>query len=42
MDVYVEERVVDTYIKVLRKKLGDSGSYIKTIFGVGYKFETTK
>lgn len=39
MDVYVEERVVDTYIKVLRKKLGNSGSYIKTVFGIGYKFE---
>lgn len=38
MDVYVEERVVDTYIKVLRKKLGLAGKYIKTVFGIGYKF----
>ncbi len=38
LDVYVEERVVDTYIKVLRKKLGTSGKYIKTVFGIGYKF----
>lgn len=38
LDVYVEERVVDTYIKVLRKKLGESGKYIKTVFGIGYKF----
>ena len=38
LDVYVEERVVDTYIKVLRKKLGIAGKYIKTVFGVGYKF----
>lgn len=38
MDVYVEERVVDTYIKVLRKKLGPVGKYIQTVFGIGYKF----
>ncbi len=38
MDVYVEERVVDTYIKVLRKKLGTAGKYIQTVFGIGYKF----
>lgn len=38
MDVYVEERVVDTYIKVLRKKLGTTGKYIQTVFGIGYKF----
>lgn len=38
MDVYVEERVVDTYIKVLRKKLGPIGKYIQTVFGIGYKF----
>lgn len=38
LDVYVEERVVDTYIKVLRKKLGIVGKYIKTVFGIGYKF----
>lgn len=39
MDVYVEERVVDTNIKVLRKKLGSYGANIKTVFGVGYKFD---
>ena len=39
LDVYVEERVVDTNIKVLRKKLGEHGKYIKTVFGIGYKFE---
>lgn len=38
LDVYVEERVVDTYIKVLRKKLGNAGIYIQTVFGIGYKF----
>lgn len=39
LDVYVEERVIDTFIKTLRKKLGNSGKYIKTVFGYGYKFE---
>lgn len=38
LDVYVEERVVDTYIKVLRRKLETAGKYIKTVFGIGYKF----
>ncbi|WP_008824862.1 response regulator transcription factor [Haloplasma contractile] len=33
------ERVVDTFIKTLRKKLGSPyATYIKTVFGVGYKF----
>ncbi|XMB86564.1 response regulator transcription factor [Mycoplasmatota bacterium WC44] len=39
MDVYVEDRIVDTFIKTLRKKLGPASNYIKTVFGVGYKFE---
>ncbi len=39
MDVYVEDRIVDTFIKTLRKKLGPASKYIKTVFGVGYKFE---
>jgi two-component system response regulator VanR len=39
MDVYVEERVIDTNIKVLRKKLGPYSHYIQTVFGIGYKFE---
>lgn len=38
MDVYVEDRIVDQYIKTLRKTLGDY-KYIKTVFGVGYRFE---
>lgn len=37
MDFEVDERVVDTQIKILRKKIGES--YIKTIRGVGYKFQ---
>ncbi|MCT4632937.1 MAG: response regulator transcription factor [Firmicutes bacterium] len=33
------ERVVDTHVKKLRKQLGELSFYIKTVFGVGYKFE---
>jgi two-component system response regulator VanR len=40
IDVYVEDRIVDTYVKKLRKYLGDKSSYIKTVFGVGYRFES--
>ncbi len=36
-----DERTVDTHIKQLRSKL-KSGSYIKTIYKVGYKFEVTE
>jgi len=39
IDVYVEDRIVDTYVKKLRKYLGPKSGYIKTIFGVGYRFE---
>ncbi|OPY58738.1 MAG: Transcriptional regulatory protein SrrA [Pelotomaculum sp. PtaU1.Bin035] len=34
-----DARTVDTHIKKLRHKLGDKGSFIKTIRGLGYKFE---
>lgn len=36
---YGDDRVVDTHIKNLRKKLGDKGQYIKTVKNVGYRFE---
>ena len=36
---YGDARTVDTHIKKLRHKLGDKGSFIKTIRGLGYKFE---
>ena len=36
-DVRVLDRVVDTHICVLRRKLGDCGDYIKAIRGLGYK-----
>jgi len=39
IDVYVEDRIVDTYVKKLRKYLGTKSHYIKTVFGVGYRFE---
>jgi len=39
IDVYVEDRIVDTYIKKLRKYLGPNAHFIKTVFGVGYRFE---
>jgi len=38
-DYFGDERVVDTHIKKLRKKLADRAYAVKTIFGVGYKFE---
>ena len=38
-DYYTGERVVDWQIKLLRKKLGNYKDYIKSIHGVGYKFE---
>jgi len=39
IDVYVEDRIVDTYVKKIRKYLGNKSHYIKTVFGVGYRFE---
>lgn len=39
IDAFVEERVVDTFVKTLRKKLGPASKYIKTVFGYGYKFD---
>ena len=36
---YGDARTVDTHIKKLRSKLGDKGELIKTIWGMGYKFE---
>jgi two-component system alkaline phosphatase synthesis response regulator PhoP len=39
-DIFVTERVIDTNVVSIRKKIGDIGrksKYIKTIFGIGYK-----
>jgi len=38
-DYYGDPRTIDTHVKKLRSKLGDKGDYIKTIWGIGYKFE---
>ncbi len=38
-DYYGDARTIDTHVKKLRNKLGDKGAYIKTIWGMGYKFE---
>jgi DNA-binding response OmpR family regulator len=35
----VFSRTIDTHIQRLRAKLGDTGKYIKTVRGVGYRFE---
>ena len=39
-DYYGDARTIDTHVKKLRSKLGDKGEYIKTIWGMGYKFES--
>ena len=33
-----ENRTLDVHIRTLRSKLGDAGSYIQTVRGVGYRF----
>ena len=40
-DYFGDARTIDTHVKKLRSKLGEKGGeYIKTIWGMGYKFET--
>ena len=41
-DYFGDARTIDTHVKKLRNKLGDKGEYIRTIWGMGYKFEVTK
>lgn len=38
-DYYGDARTIDTHVKKLRAKMGDKGALIKTIWGMGYKFE---
>lgn len=38
-DYFGDARTIDTHVKKLRSKLGDKGDYIKTVWGMGYKFE---
>ena len=38
-DYFGDARTVDTHVKKLRSKLLECGDYIKTVRGIGYKFE---
>ena len=38
-DYYGDSRTIDSHIKKIRHKLGKKGKYIKTMRGIGYKFE---
>ena len=38
-DYFGDARTIDTHIKKLRSKMGSKGDYIRTIWGMGYKFE---
>ena len=38
-DYYGDSRTIDSHVKKIRHKLGKKGKYIKTMRGVGYKFE---
>ncbi len=38
-DYYGDSRTIDSHIKKIRHKLGKKGKYIKTVRGIGYKFE---
>lgn len=40
-DYFGDARTIDTHVKKLRSKMGEKGEYIKTIWGMGYKFEVT-
>lgn len=41
-DYFGDARTIDTHVKKLRAKIGEKGEYIKTVWGMGYKFETRK
>ena len=38
-DYYGDARTIDTHVKKLRSKLGSKSALIKTVWGIGYKFE---
>ena len=38
-DYFGDARTIDTHVKKLRSKMGEHGDYIKTVWGMGYKFE---
>ncbi len=41
-DYFGDARTIDTHVKKLRSKMGAKGDYIKTIWGMGYKFEVSE
>lgn len=41
-DYFGDARTIDTHVKKLRSKMGEKGNYIKTIWGMGYKFDPDK
>jgi len=41
-DYFGDARTIDTHVKKLRSKMGDKGEYIRTIWGMGYKFEVSE
>ena len=41
-DYFGDARTIDTHVKKLRSKMGKKGEYIKTIWGMGYKFEVSE
>ena len=41
-DYFGDARTIDTHVKKLRSKMGARGEYIKTIWGMGYKFEVSE
>lgn len=38
-DYFGDARTIDTHVKKLRAKLGPAGEHIKTVWGMGYKFD---
>lgn len=38
-DYFGDARTIDTHVKKLRNKMGDKGDFIKTVWGMGYKFD---
>ena len=41
-DYFGDARTIDTHVKKLRSKMKDKGEYIKTVWGMGYKFEAVQ
>ena len=41
-DYFGDARTIDTHVKKLRSKMGAKGDYIRTVWGMGYKFEVSE